>query len=163
VGTLDSFFRYPLELHASIASRLLEGDDFEKAADRAFKLLMACNMRLFKDWFETQRMLTSEIPAEMLRHVDLMVASAGGSNMERIPFVNATETITGQKRADRAEEDYHRYFNMLHPGEVATAEYEQEKQQGIPSNLVLWHRIQYLSQLESTGLGGKRRRTKKIH
>jgi hypothetical protein len=163
VGTLDSFLRYPLELHASIASRLLEGDDYEKAADRAFKLLLACNERLFKDRFETQRVLASEILAEMLRHVDLMHASVVASDNERMPFDPAIKLITGQERADRAEEDYHRYFTTLHPADAADTEYEQEKQQGIPLKLMLWRRIQYLAERESTGLGGKRRRTKKIH
>jgi hypothetical protein len=152
-----------LELHASIASRLLEGDDFEKAADRAFKLLMACNMRLFKDRFETQRVFTSEIPAEMLRHVDLMVASVIGSGNEHIPFNCAIKVITGQERADRAEIDYHNYFTMLHPGEDATAKYEKEKKQGFLAKDVLNHRLGFRSKLESTGLDGRRKRTKKIH
>ena len=95
---------YSLDLHAKIAALLLEGDEFERAAERALLLLNICSKRLAqnKTQKETRRRAEADLKRLNLRG-------------ESLPFARGVKIITGQSKIRRAEADFLTFLECVYP------------------------------------------------
>jgi hypothetical protein len=151
---------YPLELVANIASRLLVGEDYQGAANRALRLLQACN--------QTQEKIKDRkefLNAKFMRAAGESDDFEFPEGLYRMPYVEAIKFITGQKRHDRAEEDYLRFSEAIKPSQSKSElnkALKLEESQGIDAGIARKLRRQFDELREQGKLDKRARPTEKI-
>ena len=93
-------FRFPLDLVASTAARLLEGENYQEAARRALKLLEACDTELTSDAVAAMAGPGEQLPA---RAAAPAIPQSGLPAC--VPFQRMLKHITGKDGA-KARKDY---------------------------------------------------------
>jgi hypothetical protein len=143
---------YPLELVANIASRLLRDEDYADAVCRALRLLQVCD--------QTQKTIKDR--KELLQ----LEAATGNDDFEypeglfRMSYGEAIKFITGQRRHDRAEEDYLVFLEVTKPSQTKserTNALKSEERDGIDVGMARKLR-DHFNELRAQGNLGKRAR-----
>ena len=103
---------YPLELLATVAVRLLKGasrEDYKAAAESALGLLTA------RDLLREHHTVARKEVREMVLSTWQYPTGSTLPGTPIIPYKKGIRILTGQKRIDRAEQDYKRYVEVFKP------------------------------------------------
>ena len=99
------FNKYSPEVLASTAVHLLEGDNYYEAADRALRLLEACQQRLVRNEMDCQGMRDKVKQMNELEETHQI-------KEDFVPYGQAVKIITGQTRPERAREYFERLLGL---------------------------------------------------
>jgi predicted DNA-binding transcriptional regulator YafY len=151
---------FPIHLVAETAARLLKGEDYQSAVDRALKLLQQCEDTLHSNKqlrATTRIIMAGKVVGSMQANWDLDAFCEIPEGIAVFKFTEAIRQVTRQfERADRAEVAFLRFFKHIEKNETKrNARLNELRSEGIDAAVTQrWSR--QFDELRKAGKLGKR-------